>query len=251
MAKKIYLIANWKMNPANVRQAERLAANIVGGLSKIKNKKGVEIILCPPFPFLQVTSRKLRVGIKLGAQNCHFKDSGAYTGEISVKMLKDLKCQYIIVGHSERRKQFGEDSYLINKKLKAVLKNNLTPVLAVGEREGQSVRVVESQLKESLAGIRGAKAKNIVVAYEPVWAIGTGKAASTDDAMGARIMITKVLSGLYSKATANKIPILYGGSTNRKNIARFIWDAGMDGALVGGSSLNAGEFIKMTQELQK
>ena len=249
--KKKYLVANWKMNPVSSKDAGKLAWDIVGGFNKIRSKKGLDIVICPPFPFLQIVAQKLGPGVKLGAQNCYFEDSGAYTGEVSAKILKSLNCHFIIVGHSERRKYFNEDSLLVNKKVKAVLKNGLVPILAVGEKAGESVKVVERQLRGALKDISGAKAKNIIIAYEPVWAIGTGRAATADDAMGAGIMIKRVLADLYSKTTADKVPILYGGSTDSKNISRFTKDAGMDGALVGGSSLNAKEFIKMAQAIIK
>ncbi|OGZ60607.1 MAG: triose-phosphate isomerase [Candidatus Spechtbacteria bacterium RIFCSPLOWO2_01_FULL_43_12] len=249
--KKKYLVANWKMNPVSAKDAGKLAGDIVGGSNKIRGKKGVDIVICPPFPFLQIAGQKLGSGVKLGAQNCYFEDSGAYTGEVSARILKSLNCHFIIVGHSERRKYFNEDSLLINKKLKAIFKNGLVPIFAVGEKAGESVKVVERQLRGGLKDINGSKVKNIIIAYEPVWAIGTGHAATADDVMGASIMIRRVLADLYSRAIADKVPILYGGSTDSKNISRFTKDAGMDGALVGGSSLNAKEFIKMAQEIVK
>lgn len=239
------------MNPASENDAKKLARNVVALLRAVKKRGNTRIVLCPPFTFLLPVASLLGYGAELGAQNCHFEDSGAYTGEVSAKMLKSLKCRYVIVGHSERRNYFNEDSKLINKKLHSVLKNGLTPVLAVGEKEGESVKVIERQLKEALEGVSGAKAKNIIIAYEPVWAIGTGKSATADNAMSARIMIRKVLAAFYPKTTANKIPVLYGGSTDSKNIVRFTKDAQMDGALVGDSSLNAKEFIKMVEEIGK
>ena len=249
--KKKYLVANWKMNPVSEKGAKKLAGEIAHGFSGLKRKKALQIVLCPPFTYLATIKMRNYKDLQLGAQNCHFEDSGAYTGEISAKMLKSLNCQFVIVGHSERREYFGEDSPLINKKIKAVLKNKLIPVLAVGEKEGESIKVVERQLKGALKDISYSKAKNIIIAYEPVWAIGTGHAATADDVMGASIMIRRVLADLYSRAIADKVPILYGGSTDSKNISRFTKDAGMDGALVGGSSLNAKEFIKMAQEIVK
>lgn len=246
--KKLYLIANWKMNPTTEKQAQKLASDIASGLKKQKLSKNTEVVLCPPFPYLPAVGKNLN-NIKLGAQNCHFEEKGAYTGETSPKMLKDLGCKFVIVGHSERRKYFGEKGELISKKVKAVLKARLIPVLAVGEREGESLSIVSKQLKEAFNGITEAEAKKMVIAYEPVWAIGTGKAASPNEAMSARILIQKNLKEIYSEKIANSMHITYGGSTDSKNILSFIQESEMDGALVGGSSLKAKEFIKMAQKI--
>ncbi|MDX1607623.1 MAG: triose-phosphate isomerase [Candidatus Spechtbacterales bacterium] len=251
-SKKIYLAGNWKMNPVTLKQAEKLAKDTAEGFGKIKNKKNVEIILCPPFSYLEAVGRHIPTksnSINLGAQNCYFEDSGAYTGEVSAKMLKDIGCKYVIIGHSERRKYFREDSELINKKIKSALKHSITPILAVGESDNEPVRIVKEQLAGALEGLSVARAKKLIIAYEPIWAIGTGNAATANDAMSARILIQKVLDKLYTRATANTVPILYGGSTNSKNINTFIKDAEMDGALVGGSSLDAKEFIKMAKQI--
>lgn len=245
----IYLIANWKMNPASVKEAEKLTKDIVSAFGKLKNRSRVSVALCPPFPYLQSVRSGLKAGVKLGAQNAYFKDIGAYTGEVSPKMLSDIKCDYVIIGHSERRDYFKEDYELINKKLKAVLKNKLTPILAVGEHAKESPSVITKNLEKALEGISAAQAKKIIIAYEPIWAIGTGKAATTDDAMTARLLIQKTLAGMYSKSTADTVPVIYGGSTNSKNISPFIMEAGMAGALVGGASLKSAEFIKMIEQI--
>jgi len=191
------------MNPASLKEAKKLTKEVVEGLSKLKKRTGTEVVLCPPFPYLQLVGSALKAGVKLGAQNTYTKDGGAYTGEVSSKILSDMKCDYVIVGHSERRNYFKEDSELINNKLKSVLKHKMTPVLAVGEKEGEFVSVIKKQIVDALKGITPGQLKNIVIAYEPVWAIGTGKAASTDDAMSARIFIQKTLSDLYSKNIAH------------------------------------------------
>ncbi|MEX0869911.1 MAG: triose-phosphate isomerase [Candidatus Spechtbacterales bacterium] len=272
--KNIYLIANWKMNPVSEKEAKALAKGVATGIRKIKPKR-TEVVLCPPFPYIKsimarpsaaIPASKTGLGtynppvrrspsvggkpnFSLGAQNCHYENSGAYTGETSPKMLEDMGCKYVIIGHSERRHYFKEDSEFINKKINAVFSSKMIPVLAVGEREGESVNVVVEQLKESLRGISATRVKQLIIAYEPVWAIGTGKAATVNDAMSARLLIQKTLSELYSRNTAESVPILYGGSTNSKNISSFIIDAGMNGALVGGSSLKAEEFVKMIEKL--
>lgn len=237
------------MNPTSQAEAKKLTKEVVSGLGRLKKRTGTEVVLCPPFSYLQIVGTALKSGVKLGAQNTYIKDSGAYTGEVSSKMLQDLKCEYVIVGHSERRNYFNEDSELINGKLKSVLKHKITPVLAVGEKEGESISVIKKQVIDAFEGITPGQVKKMVIAYEPIWAIGTGKVASTDDAMSARIFIQKTLSDLYSKNTAESVPVIYGGSTNSKNISSFIIDAGMMGALVGGSSLNPKEFIKMIEQI--
>jgi triosephosphate isomerase len=247
--KKIYLIANWKMNPTSQSEAKKLASDISRGAKfKVKN---IEVILCPPFTYLSDVKSQMSNVSYLGAQDVYFEDSGSYTGEVSPKMLKDVGCEYVIVGHSERRQYFSEDSVVINKKLKAILKNKMTPILAIGEKDRNGepntawYEIVRRQLVEALDGASAAKAQKIMIAYEPVWAIGTGIAATADDALTAKLLIQKTLTQLYSKSLAQKIPIIYGGSTDSKNIAQFVTDAQMDGALVGGSSLNAKEFLAM------
>lgn len=248
--KKLYLIANWKMNPTTQAEAKKLVSDVLRGIKSLK-AKNVEVVFCPPFPYLPLFS-----SVHLGAQDVYFEDSGAYTGEVSPKMLKDLGCKYVIVGHSERRQYFGETSETINKKLKAVLKNKMTPILAIGEkdRDGEPnttwYAIVKQQLTEALDGISAAKMQKIIIAYEPVWAIGTGVAATADDALTAKLLIQKTLAQLYSKSLAQKVPVIYGGSTDSKNIAQFVQEAQMNGALVGGSSLKAKEFVQMAEAIR-
>jgi len=254
--KKLYLIGNWKMNPTNTKEAKKLASDILRGVKKIKIKN-VEVIICPPFTYFAPIKLPNQKAMHLGAQNCHFEDGGAYTGEISPQMLRNLGCEYVIIGHSERRGYFGEDSKLINKKLKAVLKNKMTPILAIGEKEkeGQgSIQEIKDQLTGALAGLKASEVKKIIFAYEPVWAISGGdkshKSAQPNDVLGMRIYIKKLLMDLYNKRLAENVPIIYGGSSNASNILGFMRDAEMDGALVGSASLDAEEFVKMAEIIE-
>lgn len=254
--KDIYLIENWKMNPVSVKEAQKLAADVSSGIKRIKCKKNLHIGVCPPHTYLASVGKYTGKHINLGAQNCYFEDRGAYTGEVSAKMLKDLGCKFVIVGHSERRRYFKEDNEMINKKIKTILKNNMRPVLAIGEQSRESFDAkgvwsgeldpaIKDQILGALKGIGAAKAKNILIAYEPLWAIGTGHAASTDDVMSVRIFIQKILKDMYSASVMAAIPILYGGSTDPKNISSFLGDGGMNGVLIGGSSLKADTFLDM------
>lgn len=228
--KKI-IVANWKCNPRNLAQAKKL-------FNAVKNTKAV---ICPPFVYLD-TSHKLRnAKYELGAQNCHWQQSGAYTGEVSPKMLKDLGCQYVIIGHSERRKYFKETDEIIHKKLKSALKAGLKPILCIGEDKGQNAkRVVNNQLKKDLKGIAKKDLKKIIIAYEPVWAISTSGGEYCSPERAKRIM------DFIRADFKNKV--IYGGSVDSKTIKGYI-DVGFEGALVGGASLNAKEFIKIVKSV--
>jgi triosephosphate isomerase len=212
---------------------------------------GVETLLCPPFVSLVVVSELIREScLLLGAQNAHYEDNGAFTGEVSPLMLSGW-CQYVILGHSERRSLFGESSQIVNKKIKTVLRWGLKPILCVGESlaendGGRTEEVVSTQLKQSLDGIK--ETAGLVVAYEPVWAIGTGRAASGVQANCTIKIIRDVLVDLLGKPTADGTRILYGGSVNAANIAEFIGQPEIDGALVGGASLKADEFISIVKQ---
>lgn len=253
--KKLYLIGNWKMNPATLKEAKKLASEVSRGVKKLR-RLGVEIVICPPFSYLEEIGEKLSGSVKLGAQDMYFEESGAYTGEVSPAMLRDAGVKYVIVGHSERRRLLGETNEMINKKLHAALQNKLIPIFAVGEskKEGEgSALEIRTQLTEGLKGLKVSDIKKIIFAYEPVWAISSGdknhKAASPNDVLGMRIFIKKILFDLYNKYTAESVYIIYGGSSNASNIAGFIRDAEMDGALPGTASLDADEFIKMAKVL--
>jgi len=237
---KPLVAANWKMNPKTLREAKKL-------LGAIKTNNKVETLVCPPSVFLSSLSSKK---IKLGAQNCYFEEKGAFTGENSVLQIKSLGAKYIISGHSERRGYFGETDEEVNKKLKAILKEGISPILCIGEtekqrKEGNTEKVLQKQLKADLDGISSAKFSKIVVAYEPIWAIGTGNACEAEEAQKMRILIKKILGEIYNKKVAQKTRVLYGGSVKSHNAEKYVKEAGFEGLLVGGASLKAIEFSKI------
>jgi triosephosphate isomerase (TIM) len=251
--RKAMIAGNWKMN-TNVGEAISLIREIQTELESITN---VETVLCPPFISL-VPAYKLVQGsrTKLGAQNIYHEDRGAFTGEISPMMLAGI-CEYVILGHSERRQYFNESNELICKKISAALRNNLNPILCVGENlqeyeAGKTKEVVAEQLVYSLAGIDNAE--TLTIAYEPVWAIGTGRAATGQQANETINLIRAFVSRRYGNTLAEAIRILYGGSVNAGNISEFISQPEIDGALVGGASLKAKDFvaiIKATSDTKK
>lgn len=224
-------------------------------LALLDNPNNIEILICPPFTGLHILHNSLAdTGIKLGAQNLFWEEKGAYTGEISPLMLKDAGCTYVIVGHSERRQIMGETDLNVNRKIKAALDDGLTPILCVGEtlqeREKDLAReVVKEQLRKGLQDIE-LQGREIVLAYEPVWAIGTGVNASNDDAQEMIAFIRSYLAKIYDKATADSTRILYGGSVNAENIADFIAKEDVDGALIGGASLQADTLAAIVRKVQ-
>lgn len=239
MRKKL-IVANWKMNPETPKRAKLLFLAIKRGLKKIQNLK---IIICPPFPYLSIIKAQLSP-IKLGAQNCFWEEKGAFTGEVSPKMLKKLGVEYVILGHSERRKILGEMDIMINKKVKLALKMRLKVILCVGEtkierKEGKTFKVLQNQLKNCLKEIEKKDFKNLILAYEPVWAIGTGNFCRPEDAKNVL---------LFLKRKFENLPILYGGSVNAKNAKDYI-EVGFDGVLVGSASLKSKEFLKILKNL--
>ncbi len=246
---KTLIVANWKMNPMKLDQAKSLLSDVIIGLKsgKIGDK---EIIFCPPFLWLAVLADeyKNKKGLVFGAQNCHWEQSGAYTGEISAPMLASAGAKYVILGHSERRQYLGETDEIINLKIKAALKAGLKPILCVGEKDGEEMNlVVEQQLVGGLAGLGMRQINEIAIVYEPVWAISTqaGRSCLPDDALSAQLFIRRLLTKLYSRFVAEKIPVLYGGSVDGQNASNYIKIANMNGLLVGGASLEAQEFIKV------
>ena len=242
-----FVAGNWKMN-TTASEAERLVLEMLEKLDRIE---GVEKVLCPPFVSLVAISMMLQgSSIKLGAQNMYFETKGAYTGEISPLMLSEL-CEFVILGHSERRWYFGETDEIVSKKVKAALANKLKPILCVGERleeneAGKTEEVVNRQVKADLNGIEPVR--DLVIAYEPVWAIGTGKAASGKQAAATIQFIRGVVAKLWNKSIAQDLRILYGGSVTGANIAEFISHPEIDGALVGGASLKAEEFVNIVEK---
>ena len=255
-----FVAGNWKMN-TTATEAEQLVLEMLDKLDRIER---VEKVLCPPFVSLVAVNMMLRgSSIKLGAQNMYFETEGAYTGEISPPMLREL-CEFVILGHSERRWYFGETDEIVNKKVKAALVNRLKPILCVGERlaeneAGKTEEVINRQVTAALNGIeplvlsRSSErseriVKNLVIAYEPVWAIGTGKAASGKQATATIQFIRDVLAKLWNKSIAQDLRILYGGSVTSANIAEFISHPEIDGVLVGGASLKAEEFVSIVEQ---
>jgi triosephosphate isomerase len=242
-----FIAGNWKMN-TTATEAERLVLEMLDKLDRIE---GAEKVICPPFVSLVAVSMMLQgSSIKLGAQNMHFETEGAYTGEISPLMVSEL-CEFVILGHSERRWYFGETDEIVNKKVKAALANRLKPILCVGERlaeneAGKTEEVVNRQVTAALNDIEPAR--DLVIAYEPVWAIGTGKAASGEQAAATIQFIRDVVAKLWNKSTAQDLRILYGGSVTSANIAEFISHPEIDGALVGGASLKAEEFVSIVKQ---
>jgi len=241
------IAANWKMN-TTIAEATRLVSTMLADLDDIS---GVDKIICPPFVSLAVVADIIRgSSIKLGAQNMYFEEKGAFTGEISPLMLAGL-CRYVIIGHSERRQYFGETDEIVNKKIKAALKAGITPILCVGENNeeneaGGTAGVVSRQVKLALADIYDIN--GAVIAYEPIWAIGTGRSASGGQANGTISLIRRQIADILDAETAAKTPILYGGSVNAANIAEFVSQPDIDGALVGGASLKAGQFIDIVRQ---
>jgi triosephosphate isomerase (TIM) len=240
---------NWKMNKT-AAEARELVSVMRDRLGEIPN---VEKVLCPPYLAIPILAEKLEdSGIGLGAQNLHWEEKGAYTGEVAANMVKEF-CQYVIIGHSERRTYFGETDESVNRKLQAARKAGLIPIVCVGEtleqyEAGSTSDVVRRQIRMGLAGIDAASARKIVVAYEPVWAIGTGKASSGENANTVhQQMIRPALGELFGAENAEAIRILYGGSVTAANAAEFFAHRDIDGALVGGASLKADEFVAIAK----
>lgn len=241
---EIIIAANWKMNK-NVQEMETF-------LKKFKSlytpSPKIRVLICPPSYLLLLTSQQL-IGtqIYLGAQNMHYESQGAFTGEISPTMLLDAGCQYVILGHSERRHIFGEDDKLINKKVNAALKNGINPILCIGEtleqrKEGSTFRIVKNQLLGGLQEIGIEKVSNVVVAYEPVWSIGTGITATPEQAQKVHEYIREILTTVYNHQVAQKLRILYGGSVKPENARALITQPDVDGSLIGGASLDPVKF---------
>jgi triosephosphate isomerase len=242
---------NWKMNLDGARAAQ-LAEAVAG---RTAEAGGVELVLCPPAVYLGPVAAALKLadgrspsGVTLGGQNMHDKASGAFTGEVAPPMLVDLGCRYVILGHSERRTLFGETDAIVNAKTKAALAAGLTPIVCVGEsleeREGgRTQAVVAAQVRGSLAGLAPAELERVVVAYEPVWAIGTGKVATPAQAQEVHALIRGLLGSMASPEVAGRVRIQYGGSVKPDNAADLAAQPDIDGALVGGASLKADDFL--------
>lgn len=237
------VIGNWKMNPGTLTAATRLFKDVQALLARSRN---TEVVVAPPSVFLSEIG-KLAQGkrINVGAQDVFFEEMGAHTGEVSLQMLKSIGVKYCILGHSERRAR-GESSEDIHKKVLAVIKGGEVAVLCVGETKrdqaGQYLSVVESQIREGLKGIPKTKLERLVIAYEPVWAIGTGETASPADIHEMKLFIQKVISDMFGRSLLSKVRIIYGGSVDKRNAEAILKEGAVDGFLVGGASLRAGEF---------
>jgi len=244
MRKKV-IAGNWKMNN-DLNESQNLVSGIISGLG---NDDKCEVIVCPSFTSLsEVHSLIKNTQIKLGAQNVYFETDGAFTGEISVSMLKSVGCDYVIIGHSERRTIFGETDELINKKIKKALSGGLKVIFCLGEslaqrEEGITNSVVENQLQKGLDGITPEELANIIIAYEPIWAIGTGKTATKEQAQEVHAFIRNYISTKFSKESGEKIIIQYGGSVKPDNATSLLSQPDIDGALVGGACLKADSFL--------
>ena len=244
---KTLIVANWKMNPQTAKEAKKL----FDAVKKGAKNKNTDIVICPPFVYLPLLK-----GLPLGAQNIFWEEKGAFTGEICAAQLKDLKIKYVIIGHSERRKYFGETNEQINKKIKKALDRDINPIFCIGEtleenRAEKKSEVLERQITEGLHGVSKFEIQNskLVIAYEPVWAIGTGQNCSVDETLKSMLLIRKIISNRYNRELADDMKMLYGGSVNSKNSAEYIKGGGVSGLLVGGASLDAQEFISIIKSI--
>lgn len=244
--KRPIIAGNWKMNKTNAETKQ-----LIEELKPLVKDAQCEVVCCVPFTNI-VTARKAARGsnIIIGAQNVHWAEKGAFTGEISAEMLKELKVKYVLTGHSERRQYFGETDQTVNLRTKAALKAGLRVIVCVGEllnerEEGKTAEVITRQTIEALKDIDKQELKRIVIAYEPVWAIGTGKTATSEDANDTIKIIRKVVRKLYGRASGTSIRIQYGGSMNAKNASELMAMPQIDGGLIGGASLKAEDFAKV------
>ena len=250
MARRCFIAGNWKMNKS-VAESLALVRELRNAVSMVRDR--VEVAIAPPFTALHPVAKALEdSNILLVAQNCHAAESGAFTGEIAAPMLKELGCAYVILGHSERRQWFGETDAGVNRKLSSVLKAGMLPIVCVGEtleeREGgKTLSVVETQVKACLAGFSASDGARFVVAYEPVWAIGTGKTATSRQAQDVHAHIRSLLAGLWGADTSQQVRIQYGGSVKADNAAELLAMPDIDGALVGGASLKVADFAAIVK----
>lgn len=246
--RKPIIAGNWKMF--------KTSSEAVSFLAEVKGKAeidGVESVICAPFTALPSLVKAAEgTTIAIGAQNVHYEDSGAYTGEISGGMLKELGVKYVIVGHSERRAYFGETDEIVNKKVHAAFRHGLTPIVCVGEKleereAGRTKEVCRVQTEGALQGLSAAQAAEVVIAYEPIWAIGTGKSSTAADAEDVIAYIRSVVKDLFGQSTADAIRIQYGGSVKPANVAEYLGQPNIDGALVGGASLEPASYVQLIE----
>jgi triosephosphate isomerase len=249
MIRKKLIAGNWKMNKVSA-DAAALAREIV---SAVGNHSSVDVVICPPFTALESVAAAIDGSlVRLGAQNMHFEASGAFTGEVSAPMIRALFATHVILGHSERRTLFGETDELVNKKVLAALKHQLRPILCVGEslaeREaGSTLKVVQAQTERSLEGVSREQAPGVIIAYEPVWAIGTGKVATSEQAQEVHGFIRELLTKLFGEPAAQRMRILYGGSMKPSNAPELLAQRDIAGGLIGGASLEARSFLELVK----
>jgi triosephosphate isomerase len=253
LARKLLIAGNWKMN-LNSSEASELAESVV---NQVGTQMEVAVCVCPTYTSLETVSQKVvNSNIALGAQNMHQENSGAYTGEISAEMLRHLFVSFVILGHSERRQYFGETDSDVNKKALVALEASLKPIVCVGEsleqrESGQLESVIESQIKGALQNVSPSHADQLVIAYEPIWAIGTGKTATPEDAEAVHAFIRKLLVEQLGAEAAGKIRILYGGSMKPENAEELLAQENIDGGLIGGASLKAHAFTSIVESAIK
>ena len=244
--RKAIIAGNWKMNKTATEAAE-----LIDALIPAVKDAGCEVVICVPFTDLVTAVAKTKgTNIHVGAENVHFEKSGAFTGEISADMLTDLGVEYVVVGHSERRQYFAETDETVNKRAKAALAGGLKPIICVGEsltqrEQGVTEELIRMQVKIALNGVTADELKNVVIAYEPIWAIGTGKTATADQAEEVCAAIRKVVGELYGADAAKALTVQYGGSMNPKNVKGLMAQAQIDGGLIGGASLKAADFAQV------
>ncbi|UOQ75806.1 triose-phosphate isomerase [Hymenobacter sp. 5516J-16] len=249
--RKNIVAGNWKMN-TTLQDGQALISEIVNMVQDEVTGSQVEVVVCPPFPFLSVIGKQLPAGgrFHLGAQNCHQKESGAFTGEVSAQMLQSVGAEYVILGHSERRQYFREDDELLSQKLKAALTAGLKPIFCVGEsletREAEETfKFIEKQLQDGLFHLSNEEFDQVVVAYEPIWAIGTGKTATSAQAQEVHAFIREQIARAYDAQAADNTTILYGGSANAQNARELFSQPDVDGGLIGGASLKSRDFTEI------
>lgn len=252
MSRKLFIAGNWKMNTSKASGVE-LAKALV---KEVGNGAGVDLAVCPPFVYLSdIAAAVSGSKIAVGAQDMFYENEGAFTGEVSGMMLKDVGCKYVILGHSERRHVIGESNELINRKVIKALVDGLLPILCVGElleerKAGKTNDIVRRQVEVGLEGVSKADAAKVTIAYEPVWAIGTGVTATPDQAQEVHAMIRALLAGMYDAGLADAVRIQYGGSVKASNAKELLGQADIDGALVGGASLKAADFVGIIKASQ-
>lgn len=246
--KKI-LVGNLKMNILSPSERVKYFSDFDSEMKK-NDVSNLSLVLCPPALHLEAFKEKFQESCSIGAQNAFWEEKGSYTGEISPKMLKNFGAEYVILGHSERRKFLGENGRIINAKIVACLKANLKPILCVGETKqekdaNQIVRVLTQQIREALHEVSKLRAGSIIIAYEPIWSVGTDKVPSSNEIMEAKVIIRKIIFSMFDRTVAESIPVIYGGSVNSFTAKQVCVDSAMDGALVGRESLIPKEFLKI------